>query len=151
VPELANDLAGAGEPFLVAPELLQGFSRVVFDAITHGVAKRFEQPRAGENGNVMGFESQKPGGFKHVEPRRENLPVQEFNLLFVNVHKVILQGGDAVRFIGYTQTGGRMVSPNKFVTLGIHTLIVVLERERIALVGVCTSAFCPVISSSATA
>ena len=99
MPELANDLTGAGEPFLVAPELLQGFGRVMFDAVARGVAKRFEQPRASENGNVMRFEAEKPGGFKHIEARGKNLPAQEFSLFFVNIHAVILLGGNAVRCI----------------------------------------------------
>ncbi len=66
VPELADDLAGAGEPFLVAPELLQGFGRVMLDAVARGVAKRLEQPRAGQHRNVVGFKAKKPSGFKHV-------------------------------------------------------------------------------------
>ena len=99
VPELANDLAGAGEPFLVAPELLQSFGRIMFDAVARGVAKWLEQPRAGQHGNVMRFEAEEPGGFKHVEARWENLPAQEFSLFFVNIHAVILLGGNAVRCI----------------------------------------------------
>ena len=99
MPELANDLTGAGEPFLVAPELLQGFGRIMFDAVARGVAERFEQPRAGENGKVMGFKAQEPGGFKHVEARGKYLPAQEFNLFFLNVHTANLWGGSAVRCI----------------------------------------------------
>ena len=99
VPELANGLAGAGEPFLIAPELLQGFGGIMFDAVARGVAERFEQPRAGENGNVMGFKAQEPGGFKHVEARGKYLPAQEFNLFFLNVHTANLWGGSAVRCI----------------------------------------------------
>ena len=66
VPELADGLAGAGEPFLVAPELLQGFGRIMFDAVARGVAERLEQPRARQHGNVMGLEAEKPRRFKHV-------------------------------------------------------------------------------------
>ena len=96
---LANNLAGAGEPFFIASDLLQVFGRVMLDAVTGGVAKRLEQPRASENGNVMWLESQKPGGFKHVEARGENLPAQELSLLFMNIHAFILLGGNAVRWI----------------------------------------------------
>jgi len=69
VPVLANNLTGAGEPFLIASDLLQGFGRVMLDAVAGGVAKRLEQPRAGQHGNVMRFEAQKPSGFKDVEAR----------------------------------------------------------------------------------
>ena len=99
VPVLANNLAGAGEPFLVAPELLQSFGRVMLYAVARGVAERFEQPRAGQNGNVVGFEAEKPGGFKHAETGGQNLPAQEFSLFFVNIHAVILLGGNAGRCI----------------------------------------------------
>ena len=57
VPVLAYLIAGAGEPFLVAPELLQSFSRVMFDAVARGIAKWFQQSRAGQHGNVMGLEA----------------------------------------------------------------------------------------------
>ena len=99
VPELTHDLAGAGEPFLVAPEQLQGFGRVMFYAVARGVAERFEQPRAGQHRNIVGFETQKPRRFKHIEARGENLPAQEFNLFFVDIHAVILLGGNSVRCI----------------------------------------------------
>src|SRR5208283_5746413 len=84
MPVLTNDITGAGEPFLVAPELLQGFCRVMLDAIAGGVAERFQQSRSGQNGNVMRFEAQKPRGLKHVQPCGKNLMAQEFNLSFLN-------------------------------------------------------------------
>ena len=96
VPVLANNIAGAGEPFLIAPDLLQGLGCVMLDAIAGGVAERLEQPRPGQHGNVVGFEAQKPGGFKHVEPCGQNLPAQEFNLPFMKIHAAILQGGNTV-------------------------------------------------------
>ena len=99
MPELADDLTGAGEPFLVAPELLQGFGRLLLYAVARGVAEGFQKPRAGQHGNVMRLEAEKPGGFKHVEARGKNLPTQEFSLLFMNIHAVILLGVNAVRCI----------------------------------------------------
>ena len=90
VPVLTNDIAGAGEPFFVTPELLQGFRRVMLDAIAGGVAERFQQSRSGQNGDVMGFEAQKPRGLKHVQARGKNLLAQEFILSFLNIHKVSL-------------------------------------------------------------
>ena len=41
VPVLADNIAGAGEPFFIAPKLLQGFGRIMFDAIADGIAERF--------------------------------------------------------------------------------------------------------------
>ena len=40
-PELADNLAGAGEPFFIAPELLQRFGREMFDAVARGIAEWF--------------------------------------------------------------------------------------------------------------
>jgi hypothetical protein len=54
---LANNFAGAGEPFLIASDLLQGFRRVLFVAVARGFATRLHQPRAGQHGNVMGLEA----------------------------------------------------------------------------------------------
>jgi len=99
VPVLADHIAGAGEPFFIAPELLQSFGRVMFDAVAGGIAERLEQPRPGQHGNIMRLEAEKPGGFKHVEPCGKNLSAQEFSLFFVNIHAVILLGGNAGRCI----------------------------------------------------
>jgi hypothetical protein len=84
VPVLANHIAGAGEPFFIPPELLQGFGRVMLDTIASGVAEEFQQPRPGLNGNVMGFEAQKPRGLKYVQPCGKELMTQKFNLSVLN-------------------------------------------------------------------
>ena len=73
-----DDITGTGKLFLVPPELLQGFRRVMFDAITGGIAERFQQSCPGQNWNIVGFKTEKPSGFKHVGPHRESLPAQEF-------------------------------------------------------------------------
>ena len=41
-PVFNDDIGSAGEPFLVTPKLLQGFSRVMRDATASGIAKRFQ-------------------------------------------------------------------------------------------------------------
>ena len=102
MPVLANHIAGAGEPFFIPPELLQGFGRVMLDAIAGGIAQGFQQSRPGEHGNIMRFEAEKPRGLKHVQPRGEDLMAQELNLSFLNIHGDILLIQESAACISYT-------------------------------------------------
>lgn len=90
MPVLADDFTGATQPFFIAPELLQHFRRIMFDAIADGIAERFQQSSRSQNRDVMGLEAQEAGRFKYIKPGRENLAAQEFILSFHDVHAVIL-------------------------------------------------------------
>jgi hypothetical protein len=83
---LANRVAGAGEPFLVLPQLLKSLGREELRGIAGRMTERFQQTCRNQNRNVMRLETKKPRGFGGVEARRGNLPTQKFGLLRYRVH-----------------------------------------------------------------
>jgi hypothetical protein len=102
-PVLTDNFTGTGQPFFVAPKLLQRFRRIMFDAIADGIAKRLQQSRRGQNRNVMRFEAKKPGGFKHIKAARKDLAAQELILSFQDVHAAILPERTDIGCITYTK------------------------------------------------
>src|ERR1041385_2033748 len=73
-PIVANRVAGAGQPLLIASQLFQYFGSKEFSAVTGRVSKWFQQAGRDQHGNFMGFKTEKPGGLGRIETRWSNLP-----------------------------------------------------------------------------
>lgn len=88
-PPVAGDgVAGAGEPFLVAPELFQRFSGKELRAIAGGMAKWLQQACCYEPGNLVRFKAEKPRRLGGVEPGGNDLPTEKFGLLRSHIHTI---------------------------------------------------------------
>ncbi len=103
-PPVAGDgIAGAGEPFLVAPELFQRFRGKEFRAVAGGMAERFQQACRYEPRNLVRFKAEKPRRLVRVEPGGNNLPTEKFRLLSGHIHTVVM----TYRWVGGRPRGRR--------------------------------------------
>ena len=77
----ANRVAGAGEPLLVAPELLQSLGGKEFRAVAWRMAERFQEARCDQQRNLFRFEPKKPSGLRCRQAGGDDFPAEEFGLL----------------------------------------------------------------------
>ena len=87
-PVAGNGIAGAGEPFLVTPELFQRFGGKELRAVAGGMAERFQQTCGYEPGNLVRFKAEKPRRLVRVEPGGNDLPTEKFGLLRGHIHTI---------------------------------------------------------------
>ena len=67
-PVRADGIRRLFEPLLIVPQLRQRFGRKKLGRVSGRMAERFEHPRAGQNGNLMGLEAEIPRRFQGVQP-----------------------------------------------------------------------------------
>ena len=87
-PVCGNGVAGAGEPFLVVPELFQRFGGKELRAVAGGMAERFQQACRYEYGNLLRFKTEKPRCLGRVEPGGNNFPTEKFGLWGGHIHTI---------------------------------------------------------------
>ena len=81
-----NGIAGAGEPFLVAPKLLKCLGGKKLRAVAGWMTEWFQEVRCNKDWNFVQSEAKKPGCLGRIEPSGNNLPTEEFVLLFDGIH-----------------------------------------------------------------
>jgi hypothetical protein len=107
-PIVANRVAGARQPFLVASQLFQYFCGEELRAVAWWMSKRLQQARRDQHGNLMRLKAEKPGGLGGAETGRGNFPTQKLGLLCHLVHTAIYRdygyhGSSSGRCIIYTK------------------------------------------------
>ena len=75
-----NGIAGAREPFLVAPKLLKGLSGKKFCGVSGPITEWFQEVGCNKDWDFVQFEAKKPCCLGRIEPSRNNLPTEEFDL-----------------------------------------------------------------------
>ncbi len=75
-----NGIAGAREPFLVAPKLLKCLGGKKFCAVSSWMTEWFQEAGRNKNWNFVQFEAKKPGCLGRIEARGNNLPTEKFGL-----------------------------------------------------------------------
>ena len=85
-PVVANRVARAGQPLLVAAQLFQYFCGEEFRAVARRMSKRFQQACRDQHRNLMCFKAEKPSCLRRVKTGRGNFPTQKLRLLCDLIH-----------------------------------------------------------------
>ena len=75
-----NGIAGAGEPFLVAPKLLKCLGGKKFCAVSGPITEWFQEVGCNKDWDFVQFEAEKPGCLGRIEAGGNNLPTEKFGL-----------------------------------------------------------------------
>src|SRR2546422_10966838 len=75
-----NGIAGAGEPFLVAPKLLKCLGGKKFCAVSGPITEWFQEVGCNKDWDFVQFKAEKPGCLGRIEAGGNNLPTEKFGL-----------------------------------------------------------------------
>jgi hypothetical protein len=82
---LANRVAGAGEPFLVLPQVSQGFGCKKLDGVARWMPEGLEQTRSNQNSDFVRLKSEEPSRLCGIQSGWRHLPTQELSLCDVHI------------------------------------------------------------------